>query len=83
MASFQFRLDCAGVSLQRLCSLDRITVLSNSSKYSLAVPLSLPLQDHGSFLITYPPSLGRLPSAAYERLPAPVRPQGLPRTGRK
>ncbi len=30
MASVQFRLDCAGVSLQRPCSLDRITVLSNS-----------------------------------------------------
>ncbi len=30
MASLQSRLDCAGVSLQRLSSLDRITVLSNS-----------------------------------------------------
>ena len=30
MASLQLRLDCAGVSLQRLCMLDRITVLSNS-----------------------------------------------------
>ncbi len=29
MASLQLRLDCAGVSLQRLCMLDRITVLSN------------------------------------------------------
>ncbi len=29
MASFQLRLDGAGVSPQRLCSLDRITVLSN------------------------------------------------------
>ncbi len=40
MASLQLRLDCTGVSLQRLCSLDRITVLSNSSKYNLAVPLT-------------------------------------------
>jgi len=40
MPSLQLRLDCAGVSLQSLCMLDRITVLSNSSKYSLAVPLS-------------------------------------------
>ena len=30
MASLQLRLDCAGVSLQRLCMLDRITVLFNS-----------------------------------------------------
>ncbi len=37
MASLQLRLDCAGVSLQRLSLLDRITVLFNSSKYSLAI----------------------------------------------
>jgi len=32
MASLQLRLDCAGVSLQSLCWLDRITVQSNSSR---------------------------------------------------
>ena len=37
MAFLQLRLDCAGVSLQRLSLLDRITVLFNSSKYSLAI----------------------------------------------
>ena len=31
----------------------------------------------------YSPSLGRLSSPAYESHPAPVRPQGLPRIGRK
>ncbi len=53
-------------------ALDRITVLSNSSKYSLAVPLSLLHQHHSSVLISYPLSLGRLSSAAYDRLPAPA-----------
>ena len=35
MASLQLRLDCADVSLQRLCMLDRITVLSNSEYVQL------------------------------------------------
>ncbi len=38
MASLQLRLDCAGVSLQRLCMLDRITVLFNSGKCNSGNP---------------------------------------------
>jgi len=43
MASLQLRLDCAGVSLQRLCLLDRITVRSNS-------PLKSAICDRGAIL---------------------------------
>jgi hypothetical protein len=38
----------------------------------LAVPPSLPLRRHSTVLISYPPSPGRLSSAAYERRPAPT-----------
>ncbi len=53
----------------------------NSLSLRLAVDPPLQLQHNKYSLLTYRPSLGRLSSAACERLPAPVRPQGLPRAG--